>query len=460
MANIRSSPLCIGRSKIRNQYTLIGGQADKAVKSYLDSVVRVISERIPQAKSIVLAGGFGRGEGSVEKRGKKLIPLNDFDMFVVVDGKVDEKHLNNVANEAAESLDLGGGVPLGTDFYSFDRQLHANTFYVDLKALTPKDMTRLPPMFRYAELKQASTVVWGDSYLDLIPNYSISDLPLAEGFRLLLNRMALLCLYFSLDFTKREITSSEKHGLLYLGSKALLDLSAPLLQLRGEYVPTYLGRLERLKQIYKKSFPELYRSLPDLPKRVEDVVSFRTSPDFEKPLDPLEYWSMCKKYIGETTLFFAGKFFRREINSLSEMANLIYWKMWPDYYGPYLKHYLRHRFHIPFGSRLGSRFVQPYINYHVYKRFKELSGTHYPKILWSRRGFDLVLYSAMTNILYSVDKRGEVDARSLSQGEDLLKKVFPVSSKDGLELEQSSRWNNVNDAFSEAYANFSFLKIV
>lgn len=438
------------------KYTTRDSTIEKTLQKYLDLIVKVILKELPQTRSIILGGGFGRGEGSVWIKNSMVIPINDFDMFVVTDKDISEDLLNTVANKASKKLppEIGSR---GTDFYSFDRDLHAKTFYVDLKALPIKKMTSLPPMFRYFELRNASAVLWGKDYRSLIPDYQAEDLPLAEGFRLLLNRMAMLCLYFSLEFLGRPMSPSEKHGLLYLGSKSLLDLTAPLLQLNGQYVPTYLGRLKNLKETYRDDFPNLYKKLPDLIKRVDEATTFKLKPNFKMKVDPFNYWTLCKKYIGETTLYFGEKFFRKKIKNYSQLSDLIYEELWKAYYPPYLQYFLKSKFKIGFGSVPAAFLLQRYMNFLVYQRFRKHIAIDYPRILFNNRGFDLILYSAMVRLLYSVDEKGKIDSKMLANSRRILEKTFPVTY-DG--SDKTELWNVVNSAFSCAYANFSFLKII
>ncbi len=45
----------------------------------------------------------------------------------------------------------------------------------------------------------------------------------------------------------------------------------------------------------------------------------------------------------------------------------------------------------------------------------------------------------------------------LLEGKKILGKTFPVKLKGEGDIDF---WNSINDAFSDAYANFSFLKII
>jgi hypothetical protein len=437
------------------KYTLVGGKANEAISKYLEIIVKTILEQIREVKAVVLGGGFARGEGSVEIINGIVTPINDFDIFVITDKEVPEEILNETANQAIKKIKIKRHV--GTDFYKFNREIFANTFYIDLKSLTIRGLAKLPPMIRYYELRNAGKVIYGRNYLNLIPDYQIKDLPLAEGFRLLLNRMAMLSLYFSMDFIKRPMTKNEKYGLLYLGSKVYLGSCGALLQLSGKYVPTYLGRLEVLKKTYAKDFPELYKLLPNFPQKVEEAVRYKLKTDFSHSIDPFVFWSEAKKHSWEVLRYLAKHFFNREINTFEEMSDFIYYKFWKYYYSPYLSVFIKNHFGIKTKGIVASFFLQRYMNWVVYRRFLKFRKLNYPRILFNKRALDLTLYSAMIRILYSVNEAGEVDKEMLLGGRKILEKTFPIEFREGDDIDF---WNVVNDAFCDAYTNFAFLKII
>ena len=437
-------------------FTQLGSKADSAIGEMLDVVVSVIREQIPSVRSIVLGGSFGRGEGSVEPVGDEVVPLNDFDMFVINDQPISDPLLNQIANEAIAKLHIPRST--GTDFYVFDRNLHANTFYVDLKALTPRKLTQLPPMIRYYELRNSGSTIWGEDMLSLIPDYDIADLPLAEGFRLLLNRMAMLALYFSIEFLERPMTRNEKYGLLYLGSKSMLGCCGALLLLNGRYRPSYLERAKILDNCYAEDFPRLYERVPQLPERVRQAVDFKLNADFSGEIDAFAIWSEWRDIIWEVLCAYGETYFGVRAADPAHMSALIHSQMPKRYYRPYLHWYMRNKFGFSVAEGVASFLLQRYMNVLVYKRFREYGGINNPRILFNRRALDIILYSALVPLLKAVDSAGQVDGDLLSIARKMLEKVHPVKS-----IETSNPhalWQAVDDAFSNAYANFSFLKIV
>lgn len=430
-------------------------KVNEVIQRYVDIINDEILREIPSTKSIILSGGFGRGEGSIELKNRKPTPVNDFDMYIITEKPIDEKKLNKVANKATQKLSLGRtGVP----FYIFDRKYYSNAFYIDLKAIPIDKLKNIPPMIKYYELKNASTVVYGDNYLDLIPEYATQDIPLAEGFRLLLNRMAMLATYFSMDFLNGNISKDEMHGLMYLGSKVYYDIPGALLLLSGrEYKPTYSGRTKDFKKIFEKDFPRLAEKIPKLPEKVEQALRFKLKPDFSEKIDPFEFWNEAKLYIGETTKYFVSKFIDEEVNSYNKLSEVIYSKVYPRYFGPYLRFFSKKTIGVGTNSKLITNMIQRYLNVLYYIRLRKFRKINYPYVLVNSRSPDLTLFSSLPLLLYSVSSHKQIDRNMLLKSGKILKKTFPVSLniKDSYHL-----WNHIAEQFSNAYVLYFFLKII
>ena len=157
------------------KFTYAGEYANRKIQDYLEIIKEEIIKNVPDVKSIIVGGGFGRGEGSVEVVGKRVIPINDFDLFIITKKEIEETILNEAANNAIKKLGIKNA---GLEFYEFDREKYSNTFYVDLKNLTIKKLKKLLPPVRYYELRNASTVISRKDYWDLMPDYKLEDLHL------------------------------------------------------------------------------------------------------------------------------------------------------------------------------------------------------------------------------------------------------------------------------------------
>jgi hypothetical protein len=127
--------------------------------------------------ALVLAGGYGRGEGGFRWSGGRAVPYNDYDYFLVVRG-VARNALAGL-RETVQALAARLGRELAIE--------------VDFALLEEERLPRLPACLMYSELKWRSRTLLGDAaVLDAIPSPAVGDLPLAEYSRMMLNRGALL----------------------------------------------------------------------------------------------------------------------------------------------------------------------------------------------------------------------------------------------------------------------------
>ena len=82
------------------KYTAYGKKVDEYVqKNYFDKIIKsFVADCNPL--SIILFGGFGKGEGSVQIIKGKPIPFNDFDLYVVTDKNLTDEELDKISANA------------------------------------------------------------------------------------------------------------------------------------------------------------------------------------------------------------------------------------------------------------------------------------------------------------------------------------------------------------------------
>jgi len=179
-------------------------------------------------RTLVLAGGYGRGEGGFRWRDGVPVPFNDYDYFVVVSG-IGHRAMRRL-RRALQSLGHRLSAELGLE--------------VDLAALDEHQLHRLPVCTMYSELKWGHRALLGDpGCLQAIPGPDPSQLPLSEAARTLLNRGALL-LMNEIDLRRGEMKDGERFER-YL-CKAILASGEALLAKDGRYHPLAAVRQERL----------------------------------------------------------------------------------------------------------------------------------------------------------------------------------------------------------------------
>src|SRR3989344_6120163 len=209
-------------------FTKAGKEVEDYLKEKIQIISEVIKERIPDTISVIMSGGFGKGEGSISYENKKIILINDFDMYVVTKREHSEEEINDVAQESSRKIGKKGI----SSFVKFnkDRPILEEFFYIDLKAIPFNQLKKLPPMVKFYDLRNSSQVVYGKDLLKYIPDFKAEKLPLAEGARFLLNRMSHLVQHFYLSFFKGKVKENDHQIFLlhvlktytYAGSSLLI----------------------------------------------------------------------------------------------------------------------------------------------------------------------------------------------------------------------------------------------
>ena len=276
-------------------YTKTGGAADQLVGDAL-VVVAEIARAVPGLRSVLLAGGFGRGEGSVELRdgGPRLV--NDFDIYVITRRYVPDDFLEEVAARCSTLIGKGGlAHPEAFEQrYSFER-----FFHVDIRSLVESRLRLLSPTIRYFELRH-DAVLWGDDLRSRLPQTAPADLPRPEGLRLLMNRMMMLLMAFDRRFaTEPGYMSDDERGILaYYIAKSYLTAAEALLLFADAYRPFYAERAAAFGDVFAAHYPELARRLPDLPQRVTYYTDYKFAPH-PAEVDVLAEWERCRVALGE-----------------------------------------------------------------------------------------------------------------------------------------------------------------
>lgn len=215
------------------RYTLDG---PTAVESRIAEDQRVIGAAVRRTlrssdlAALILAGGYGRGEGGYRCVDDRYEPYNDYDYFVVTSGgRSAENRVATQLTRLAHELEEIVGVE------------------VDFATLRRSRLSRLPNTLMNAELKHGHEVIVGDpDILSLMRPMPCDKVPLAEFSRLMLNRGSLLLM------NARELASGgpkspeDREQFSRYLDKALLACADARLAATGRYDPSYLIKRERL----------------------------------------------------------------------------------------------------------------------------------------------------------------------------------------------------------------------
>lgn len=126
---------------------------DSQISQHMQIITHEILRSFGKVDSIILAGGFGRGEGTIKfLSNEKIKPLKDYDLFIISDNNISSREYSNLMDTIYAKLDID---PLA--------RLSAapGIFSITLQIIPKKKLDRLPPDISTIDLKFASKVIYG-----------------------------------------------------------------------------------------------------------------------------------------------------------------------------------------------------------------------------------------------------------------------------------------------------------
>jgi hypothetical protein len=274
---------------------VIDARIERDLQLMKNELVQRFGDRIA---SLILIGGFPRGEGSVLIENGSVRPLIDYDIVIATKGSLDENILTKCSEELVDKIGLAG-----------------KNFHVDLIPISTRSFRKLPfTQFNY-DLRYASKVFYGDKHiLSLIPEFDPRKMPLETARFLLFNRMINFIYTFSYDFIdKRSPTNEESLLLKYQCLKNVLDAGTALLILQGEYDPSYRERNRRFKGLYseKEKWTDLHQKATDF--KLDSINN-------PIGISPVSLWFQTKEVYEEMFRLFVSRMYGRVFNDWIEFV--------------------------------------------------------------------------------------------------------------------------------------------
>ena len=414
------------------KYT-ISKQADEKIGRDMKIICEEIRKNIKETESIILTGGFSRGEGPVKKVGEKFYPYNDYDIQIISGKKISKEEIDRISNEISKKLGYKGIA----NFYPFkkEEQKLKDNFYLDLKCDTILEMKNLLPRIRTCELRNN------------IPDYKIKDIPLSEGAKLLLDRMSQMIEYYSTE------GKHDKEFLTYIIQQAYAACCTSLLLLSRKYEIGYKKSMEILKRTYKNDFPELYSKIPELSTKIEQFILWKINPQKLPNENVEEEWFVAKYNILEVSKYFFSRFLHKKIEDVDDLASAIL-EMRREFYSPYLKEMMKKKVRgldwtdkIPGWMallRTGASFI---LNKKYNQRLKEM-GIDFKTSFF--KSPDLLIFSSLIYFISSINRGNKIEERELNEGEKILSLVYPGKGKN---------WEEISIDYANAYIAFFLQKI-
>jgi hypothetical protein len=235
--------------------------ADEVIAGHMrhirDAILALPSRNVG---SIVLTGGFGRGEGGVASDGRgSFQPINDYDILVVTrgNGLPARLRLRRRLKALEPALSRTCGVR------------------VDIACKTPRMMRDFPHTVDACETALGYRLLWGDAApLEAIRWREPARLPAVEAIRYLFNRGAALLWARRMLEPAAEVNSDQRQFIWIAIQKARLSWGDALLLWHGRYTIRYSERMDRLAGI------TLPPELAGVSEAYREALRFKLQPDF------------------------------------------------------------------------------------------------------------------------------------------------------------------------------------
>lgn len=299
---------------------------DFQIQSQLDLIVHTIVDILQKnVVAIILAGGFGKGEGSIKFVGERILPLRDYDIMVVVKKTPNNETVGRLYQQIYKNT--------GTK----SRLSRFSDFVVDLLITTKNGIRNFPDIYTY-EIKVASQLLYGEDVRKDIP-WEIKDIPLSSGWRFLFEKITGLIGHFPQQyFTDGHIDQHKHELLIYECYKTYMEIATSLTLLMGCYTPSFSARADAFKSNYHRKLPTLYEILPELPATVEKTTKFKLNPDFEKLNEnSLDLWFRTRDDLITVAKFYLNKYLNVNITDFSQSEQALVYGLRNKYFEPVAK---------------------------------------------------------------------------------------------------------------------------
>jgi hypothetical protein len=238
------------------RFTHRGGPAvERTLQELVTRAGELIARRVApgELRTLALIGGYGRGEGGVDRASGEERPHNNLDLMLVV-RRPPPSGLKAELDQALE--------PLRTEYQ----------VGIDLGLVTLSTLHRAPCRVMWYDVRHGHKTVLGDAaLLPSLERFRVESI-LPEDVRdLLINRGTLLVIN-ALLLARGELDEPARRALIRHTVKAIIGYGDALLFFRGAYHWSYVEKRRRMAT--RTEVPESFRRL------YEEASAFRFEPDY------------------------------------------------------------------------------------------------------------------------------------------------------------------------------------
>lgn len=398
---------------------------DKSIDQEIDRKLEIVKKCITKhlnnnVISILLAGGYGRGEGSVIIDNGNVKLLKDFDIAVIVKKIPDYSIMELVLEDIYQSL--------GNEGESLFK--YAN-FAIDLRYLQINRIN-FPDIWFY-DLK-SSTLIYGKDIKEQIL-YNAEDIPLSSGLRLLFEKVTGLLGHFEYKMLYNEIERDAKLRLIYECMKTYIEIATSLCILKKTYISSYSKRVEIIRNLYSEGLlNEIMNNIPDLIDKIEYATKFKFKPSYDLVKDPIELYFNTRDDLITVIQYYIRNYIGININNWVEIE-ILSKKLAKVYYKPMLEAWLKNAFTSKFFIKstldMLNIIYQIYTNLLYIKLVKKYYGKRHLRLINNIIiSPSLKFFPAGLLILISLNRDGSINENILSKAIFLLRNVVPIDNKN------------------------------
>jgi hypothetical protein len=422
-----------------HEYAPGGRAVNGMIGRQLETVCDVLLKSVPAVQSIILTGGFARGEGPVKVKGGRIYPYNDYDITAVSGRPPGKEEVDAIATAASESIG-SRGIKIFYPFRKEGQKLKDN-FYVDLKVVARDELLSSAPRIRNYELRNHGLVLYGSDLRNLVPDFSLSEIPLSEGMKLLMDRMSQLVEYFSVN------GRYDPEFLTYIIQQAYAACCTSLLLLSGKYRIGYVQAMKVLEETYEKDFPQLHEKVPGLAASVKKYTQWKLNPGKLPDVDVEAAWFRARDDIFEVSKFFFSKVTRKDVRTVGDLSAAIS-RSGRMLHEPFLR------------ARFGALWplAHPLAVLYLKRKYKERVKTQnrgFRGVGLMARSPDELIFSALPYVAMSLERKG----RSFPVNEDYRKKALAILREVYPQEGGDSGWDGLTLYYAGAYIAFFMQKL-
>lgn len=244
------------------RYTLEGGQKVEALLAKIIAEVGASLEPLlPQGRwaSLLLIGGYGRGEGGVElgPDGTER-PHNNLDFLLVTRGVVGPETVRLKETLDAALATLSQKYSLG----------------LDLGMIEEAKLRRSPALVMWYDARFGHKTVLGDAGLmPSLTQFRLESVPFWDIRNLLVNRGTLFVIN-ELLLERPTLSETDRRTIVKHAVKGIIGYGDALLFAHGQYDWSYAEKRRRMQQ--SPQVPERFKAL------YEEAIAFRFRPDYSR----------------------------------------------------------------------------------------------------------------------------------------------------------------------------------